>query len=110
MPSHSSSNSRPWATLQALQERRKVVELLEATGFPAFLETLEEEARKPVPPTLNNWPVLRAWADGAHDNALKLKDFWCKTSIDNAIRDHIEHNRRVSEMRPVGENNPWPKD
>jgi len=41
---------------------------------------------------------------------LKLKDFWCKTSIDNAIRDHIEHNRRVSEMRPVGENNPWPKD
>lgn len=106
--SNISDGSRPkWATREALQARLRILELLGDEGLQAFLETLVVEARKPVPPTLSNWLVLRAWSDGALATAEKFQTFWDKDSILAALKALDEEDRIAAMRRPVGQINPY---
>lgn len=104
--SNSLSNSK-WASREALQARRKVVENLGEEGLAAFLEALVVEAQRPVPPTLSNWQVHRAWADGALNLAKRVQEFLSIEKIDQDMKDLDEHDRQLASRRPVGEQNPW---
>ena len=81
--------------------------LLEETDFPALLGTLVGEAQEPVLPTLSNWLVLRAWADGALATALKFKNAFNLDMIDKAIKEVQEKERELASARPVGNQNPY---
>jgi hypothetical protein len=104
--SNSLSNSK-WASKEALQARRKVVENLGEEGLAAFLEALVVEAQRPVPPTLSNWQVHRAWADGALNLAHRLQEFLSIEKIDQDLRELDDRDRQLAARKPVGEQNPW---
>ena len=107
MPNSSNSSPSPMEILKTLQDRRKVALLLVDTDFPALLETLVAEAQQPVPPTLSNWLVLRAWADGSLSTALKCQNLFNLGKIDQSIKEYQDAIQKENDIRPVGQKNPF---
>ena len=96
------SNSKPWQTPEILNLRANHSPVVEA--FLAFLEAEAEAAARPVPPTQNNWLVLRAWADGQTDAYERIRLFFDPKTVQHEIEMLAKSAERAERQRkPLGD-------